>query len=69
MGRRWAPYSVAPFVQNAGVNHGRADVLLPKTFVYHSDVVTGFVELSREGMPQGVAADMFADISHLTDPN
>ena len=52
-----------------GANHGRADVLLPKRFVYHSDVVTGFVELSREGMPQGVAADMFADISHLTDPN
>ncbi len=42
---------------------------MPKTFLYHSDVVTGFAEVSPEGMPEAVAVDMFADISHLTDPN
>lgn len=42
---------------------------MSKTFLYHSDVVTGFVELSREARPEGVAVDMFADIPHLTDPN
>ncbi len=49
---------MATFVQNMSVNHGRADVFVPKKFLDRADVVTGLKQVRGEGMPEGMAADM-----------
>jgi hypothetical protein len=41
-----------------GVHHGRADTIVSHQFLNRADVVSGFQQVSGEGMPEGMAADM-----------
>jgi hypothetical protein len=48
---------VTSLVQHVGVNHGRADIFVSHQFLNCADVVSGFQQVSGEGMPEGMAAD------------
>jgi hypothetical protein len=48
-------------VEDMGVNHRRFDVVMAQEFLDRSDIVTAFQQVSCEGMPKRVAADMLDD--------
>lgn len=49
---------MASLVPHVGLNHGRADIFVSHQFLNRADVVSGFQQVSGEGMPEGMAADM-----------
>jgi len=53
---------VATFVQNMSVNHGRADVFVPKKFLDRADVVTGLKQVRGEVMPECMTAHELDDV-------
>src|SRR5262245_48647418 len=53
--RTWAP------VQDMGVDHGRADVLVAQKVLDRPDVVSVLQQMGREGVPEGVTARRFGD--------
>lgn len=48
-----------------GVDHGGANIFVAEEFLYSADVVTGFEEVSGEGVTEGVGGYFFGDIGLL----
>lgn len=46
------------FVQNMGIDHSRADVLVTEQFLNRADIVARLKQMRGEGVPEGVAAGM-----------
>lgn len=49
---------MAASVQDMGIDHGRADILVPKEFLDGSDVIACFKQMRGKGMSEGVTTDM-----------
>ena len=54
---------MAPFVKDMRVDHRGTYVFVAEQLLDGPDVVTGFEQMGGEGMPKGVAADVFDDSS------
>ena len=52
---QWAAYRQSTAMQDVGVDHGGADVLVAEELLYSADVIACFEEVSSEGVAQGVA--------------
>jgi hypothetical protein len=52
---------MAPFVQDVSVDHRRVNIFVAEQLLDGSDVVAGFEQMGCEGVPEGVAADVFDD--------
>ena len=57
---------MATFVQNMSVNHGRADVFVPKKFLDGPNVVASLKQVGSERMPERVAPNVL-DYPSLAD--
>ena len=55
------PHALPALVQHMRVDHGRADVRMPEEFLDRPDIVSRFEQVSRERMPQGMAARRLRD--------
>ena len=55
----------AAALEDVGVDHGGADILVPKKFLYGADVVAVLKEVGGKGMAEGVGADAFLDACFL----
>lgn len=49
---------MAASVQDMGIDHGRADVLLPKEILDGADVIACFKQMRGKGISEGVTTDM-----------
>ena len=49
---------MAASVQDMGIDHGRADILVPKEFLDGADVIACFKQMRGKGMSEGVTTDM-----------
>ena len=49
---------MAASVQDMGIDHGRADILVPKEFLDGTDVIACFKQMRGKGMSEGVTTDM-----------
>ncbi len=49
---------MAASVQDMGIDHGRADILVPREFLDGADVIACFKQMRGKGMSQGVTTDM-----------
>jgi hypothetical protein len=58
---RWAADAPSSPVENVGVDHRRADVLVPKKFLDRPDIIPILQEMGSERMPECVASDGFLD--------
>ena len=45
-----------------GVDHCGADILVTEELLDRADVVTGFQEVSREGVAEGVGSDVLGNL-------
>ncbi len=50
-----AANSGGALIENVRVNHGRFDVGMAEKFLNGTYIVTAFDQMSREGMPKGMA--------------
>ena len=50
--------TVASFVQDMGINHGRSYIFVPHQLLDGSDVVSGFKKMRRKRMSEGVTSDV-----------
>ena len=44
--------------QDMGIDHGRADILVPKELLNGADVIACFKQMRGKGMSEGVTTDM-----------
>jgi hypothetical protein len=56
---QWTAHGHSTALQNVGVDHGRAHVLVPQKFLHGADIVAVLQEVGSEGMTEGVASDAF----------
>jgi hypothetical protein len=49
---------MAASVQDMGIDHGRADILVPKEFLDGADVIACFKQMRGKRMSEGVTTDM-----------
>jgi hypothetical protein len=59
-------HAVASFIEDVSVDHRGADVFVAKKFLDGPDIVSCFEQVGGEGVPEGMAADMF-DNSSFSD--
>jgi hypothetical protein len=52
---------MAASVQDMGIDHGRADILMPKEFLDGTDVIACFKQMRGKGMSESVTTDMLND--------
>jgi len=53
-----AAYPMAASVQDMGIDHCRADILVPKEFLNGADIIACFKQMRGKGMSEGVTTDM-----------
>ena len=61
--RRAGDASAAGVAEDVGVYHGRLDVFVTEELLDGADIVAGDQQMGGEAVPEGVAADLFADTS------
>jgi hypothetical protein len=53
--------AAAGVAEDVGVDHGRLDVFMPEELLDGADIVAGDQQMGGEAVPEGMAADLFAD--------
>ena len=55
--------SAAGVAEDVGIDHGRFDIFMAEELLDGADIVAGDQQMGGEAVPEGVAADLFADTS------
>ena len=49
----------AALVEDVGIDHGGAHILVAEQFLYGTNIIAGFEKMGSKTMPQGVGCDAF----------
>lgn len=57
------PHASRPAAEDMGVDHGRAHIFVPQKLLDCPNILAGFQQVRRKGMPETVAARPLGDAS------
>jgi len=63
---QWTANRHGASVEDVGVDHSSADVLVPQQFLHGADVVAIFQQVGGEGVAEGMGSDVLLDASELS---